>query len=126
MTGKIRITTMPPEFDEVREEDRRFKNLDVPKDWPHDIPPELLKQLEKADEIKAERWVLLAVMAKKIDWSITRVVEVNNNCFLLEADVIRSRKFRQYVWQRVTIISSAVVVIFQFVLPWLWHALTGH
>ncbi len=117
---------MPPEFEEVREEERRFKNLEAPKDWPHDIPPELLKQLEKADEIKAERWILLAIMAKKIDWSITRVVEVNNNCYLIEADVIRGRKFRQYIWSRVTIISSAIAIAFQFVLPWLWHLLTGH
>lgn len=50
-------------------------DLTVPDDWPSDLPEDLLENLSKRDK---HTILTLTVMAKKIDWIISRIVEYND------------------------------------------------
>jgi hypothetical protein len=90
-------------FEEVDDEERRFKLIEAPETWEHDIPESLLA---KAEPETRERYIMTKIMANKIQWLIERHVELNNNLFTLEAETIRSRRFRR------SLIIGGCIVLF--------------
>lgn len=100
-------------FEIVEADERRFQLMERP-DFGHKLTKE---QLATVDEITGERWILLNVMGQKLDWLIENHVQLNNNLYALEAEVIRSKKFRHYVWTRVTLVVAGLVIVWNIFLP---------
>lgn len=104
---------MPPEFDVVEEADRRFVLRTVPKFEPN-VPLEQLMAV--GDEIIREKWKLDNVNSQKLDYAIQSLVELNNGLYHLETEVIRSKQFRRYVWNRVVIVVLVLCTVWQLLV----------
>lgn len=109
---------MKEPFEEVKVEERRFQLMSFPDHLnDHTVTQE---QLALVDKITGERWILMNVVGRKLDWLIERHVELNNNLFHLETETIRSKKFRDYLWTRITLFVGIAVVVVELlahVLP---------
>lgn len=79
--------------DDIQKDERRFREMEVPDDshWVCKIPESVLGKL---DVETREYIVNMDRVAQKQDWIMNNFVILNNRCFDMESDVIRSRKFR--------------------------------
>lgn len=105
---------MEPSFEKVDDDERRFKPIDLPR-FEHTLTRE---QLSKVDEITGERWKLDNVLGQKMDWVIQHLVIVSENIALMEIELIRSRKFRQWMWVRMTLVAALLICLAKY-LGWL-------
>lgn len=102
---------MKNEEDSIGDEERRFSLMKMPDDdaWPCKLPESLLS---KADPETREYFVQMDRSAQKQDWLINEMVRVNNACYYMESDVIRSRKFRTGFlirWATLNLVLGAVI-----------------
>lgn len=107
---------MKESFEQVEAGDRRFNLMKFPEHLnEHTVTKE---QLALVDEVTGERWILMNVFGRKVDWLIEKHVELNNNLFHLETETIRSRKFREYLWTRISLVVGLVVLAVELVIHW--------
>lgn len=107
-----------PEFEHVLDEERRFELIATPdaKGWEPEQRPGWAKDLTQE---QLERWRIEAILANKLDWIIRQIVTINNNGYHNETETIRSKKFRTYVWTRMTILVAVITIIGHLFLPFL-------
>jgi hypothetical protein len=108
---------MSPDFEQVEETERRFHPMARPEHLErHGLTVE---QLSKVDEVTADRWILQRVMANKIDWLIDSLIRLHNDCIPLEVEVIKSRKFRAWLWARIAVFTSLGGALGGILAQWL-------
>jgi hypothetical protein len=105
---------MAPEFDAVDEGDRRFRLIEDPPLFEHNIPLEQLVSVK--DEVTREKWKLDNVIGQKLDYLIKFSVQSNNNLYYLETEVIRGKQFRKYLWGRITVFIALAVAFMEFLV----------
>lgn len=107
-------------FEEVEEGERHFQVINAP-ELSHGLTPEMLA---KVDPVTAERWKLEALIGKHVEWLVSKHVEDHNKLFHIETEVIRSKKFRNWLWTRITLAVTAMTVVGQIFVPMLKAWLT--
>ena len=105
---------MAPEFDVVDEGDRRFRLIEEPPLFEHNVPLEQLMLVK--DEVTREKWKLDNVIGQKLDWLIKHSVNSNNNLYFLETEVIRGKQFRKFLWGRITVMVAISVAALEFLV----------
>lgn len=90
-------------FEVVEDADRRFQLMEAPKEWHHNIPEGLLKD---ADDDTRERYIIMAILSKQLDWLIQNHVSMNNNLYHAETEWIRGRQFRKLL-----VLGAAIIMV---------------
>ena len=103
---------MASEFDVVDEGDRRFRLIQDTPEFEHTIPLEQLLLVK--DVVTQEKWKLDNIIGQKLDWLIDKSVDFNNNLYLLEAEIIRGKQFRKFLWGRITLFVALAVALLEF------------
>lgn len=81
--------------------------MDIP-DFEHNLPLEALASL---DGPTTQRLIMLSIMSVKIDYLIRQMIQFNNSMVHVETEVIRSKKFREFLWGRITFVLTIGVVL---------------
>jgi hypothetical protein len=107
---------MKEPFEVVEADERRLILIEDAPQFHHTVTREQLGMVK--NETTAERWILMNVIGQKLDWLIERHIKLNNDCYHLETEIVRSKKFRQYLWTRITMVVAVSTAIVQ-TIAWL-------